>query len=133
MRLSTTWNKPIRNASPGWRISSTFHILISCTLNRATRPSSRRCTCLQLIDALAGLYVLCQKVHELHGHSHSHLLRKLPVKKFPRRRTSGSGIQPRRPPRFSRELAILYEDDAVVAVNKPAGLLAVPAPDSDAL
>jgi RluA family pseudouridine synthase len=35
-------------------------------------------------------------------------------------------------PRFSRELAILYEDDAVVAVNKPAGLLAVPAPDSDA-
>ena len=38
----------------------------------------------------------------------------------------------RRPPRFSRELAILYEDDAVVAVNKPAGLLAVPAPGSDA-
>jgi RluA family pseudouridine synthase len=38
----------------------------------------------------------------------------------------------RRPPRFSRELAILYEDDSVVAVNKPAGLLAVPAPNSDA-
>jgi 23S rRNA pseudouridine1911/1915/1917 synthase len=34
-------------------------------------------------------------------------------------------------PRFSRELAVLYEDDSVVAVNKPAGLLAVPAPDSD--
>ncbi len=43
-----------------------------------------------------------------------------------------SGSHHRRPPRFSRELAILYEDDAVVAVNKPAGLLAVPAPDSDA-
>ncbi len=41
-------------------------------------------------------------------------------------------MQHRRPPRFSRELAILYEDDAVVAVNKPAGLLAVPAPGSDA-
>ena len=54
------------------------------------------------------------------------------MKKSPRRRTSGSGTQPRRPPRFSRELAILYEDDAVVAVNKPAGLLAVPAPGSDA-
>jgi len=28
--------------------------------------------------------------------------------------------------RFPREIAILYEDDAVVALNKPAGLLAVP-------
>jgi 23S rRNA pseudouridine1911/1915/1917 synthase len=54
------------------------------------------------------------------------------VKKLPRKRNSGSGTQHRRRPRFSRELAILYEDDAVVAVNKPAGLLAVPAPDSDA-
>ena len=47
-----------------------------------------------------------------------------------RKRSSGSGKQ--RPHRFSQELAILYEDDAVVAVNKPAGLLAVPAPGSDA-
>src|SRR5437879_10322658 len=54
------------------------------------------------------------------------------MKKHPRARSSGSGPQHRRPPRFSRELAILYEDDAVVAVNKPAGLLAVPAPGSDA-
>jgi 23S rRNA pseudouridine1911/1915/1917 synthase len=52
------------------------------------------------------------------------------VKKFSRKRSSGSSAQ--RPHRFSRELAILYEDDAVVAVNKPAGLLAVPAPGSDA-
>jgi 23S rRNA pseudouridine1911/1915/1917 synthase len=29
-------------------------------------------------------------------------------------------------PRFSRELAILYEDDAVIIVDKPPGLLAVP-------
>jgi 23S rRNA pseudouridine1911/1915/1917 synthase len=56
----------------------------------------------------------------------------VPVKKLPRKRGSGSGSRYRRPPRFSRELAILYEDDAVVAVNKPAGLLAVPAPSSDA-
>src|SRR5258708_33695137 len=49
-----------------------------------------------------------------------------------RKRGSGSGAPLRRPPRFSRELAIIYEDDAVVAVNKPAGLLAVPAPGSDA-
>src|SRR5262245_9527999 len=32
----------------------------------------------------------------------------------------------RRQPRLSREVAMLYEDDAVIAVNKPAGLLAVP-------
>jgi 23S rRNA pseudouridine1911/1915/1917 synthase len=31
-----------------------------------------------------------------------------------------------RPPRFSRELSVLYEDDAVVALNKPPGLLSVP-------
>jgi 23S rRNA pseudouridine1911/1915/1917 synthase len=54
------------------------------------------------------------------------------VKKLPRKRSSGSGPQHRRRPRFSRELAILYEDDAVVAVNKPAGLLAVPVEGSDA-
>jgi RluA family pseudouridine synthase len=56
----------------------------------------------------------------------------VPVKKLPRTRSCGSGTQHRRGPRFSRELAVLYEDDAVVAVNKPAGLLAVPAPGSDA-
>ena len=54
------------------------------------------------------------------------------MKRIPRKHSFGSGMQHRRPPRFWRELAILYEDDAVVAVNKPAGLLAVPAPGSDA-
>jgi 23S rRNA pseudouridine1911/1915/1917 synthase len=34
--------------------------------------------------------------------------------------------------RFPRELNILFEDDAVLAVNKPAGLLAVPVEGSDA-
>jgi 23S rRNA pseudouridine1911/1915/1917 synthase len=38
-----------------------------------------------------------------------------------------------RKPRFSREVAILYEDDSVVALNKPAGLMAVPVKGSDAL
>src|ERR1700756_878487 len=52
--------------------------------------------------------------------------------KKPEKRNAGPGVRHRRAPRFSRELAILYEDDAVVAVNKPAGLLAVPAPGSDA-
>jgi 23S rRNA pseudouridine1911/1915/1917 synthase len=52
------------------------------------------------------------------------------VKKSSRKRSSGSGAQHRL--RLSRKLAILYEDDAVVAVNKPAGLLAVPAPGSNA-
>src|SRR5436190_8910959 len=54
------------------------------------------------------------------------------MKKFQRKHGSNSDTPRRRPPRFSGELAILYEDDAVVAVNKPAGLLAVPAPGSDA-
>jgi 23S rRNA pseudouridine1911/1915/1917 synthase len=33
--------------------------------------------------------------------------------------------------RRTSEIAILYEDDAVIALNKPAGLLAVPAPNAD--
>ena len=37
----------------------------------------------------------------------------------------------RRRPRFSRDLSILYEDDAVVVLDKPAGLLAVPIQGSD--
>jgi 23S rRNA pseudouridine1911/1915/1917 synthase len=37
-----------------------------------------------------------------------------------------------RPPRFARELEVLYEDDAVLALNKPAGLAAVPVNRSDA-
>lgn len=37
----------------------------------------------------------------------------------------------RKQPSFSRELVILYEDDAIVVVNKPAGLLAVPVKGSD--
>jgi 23S rRNA pseudouridine1911/1915/1917 synthase len=37
-----------------------------------------------------------------------------------------SAHKDRRQPRFSPELSVLYEDDAVVVLNKPAGLLAVP-------
>lgn len=37
----------------------------------------------------------------------------------------------RRRPHFSRDLSILYEDDAVVVLDKPAGLLAVPIKGSD--
>ena len=53
------------------------------------------------------------------------------MKKPPRKAGRRSGKQDRRPPRLSRELAILYEDDAVVALNKPAGLLAVPVQGSE--
>src|SRR6478672_5897542 len=38
---------------------------------------------------------------------------------------------PRRRPRHSREVAVLYEDDALIVINKPAGLLAVPIKGSD--
>jgi 23S rRNA pseudouridine1911/1915/1917 synthase len=37
-----------------------------------------------------------------------------------------SGRQTRRGPGFSRDVIVLYEDDAVVAIDKPAGLHAVP-------
>ncbi|HEY2170479.1 MAG TPA: pseudouridine synthase [Candidatus Angelobacter sp.] len=37
----------------------------------------------------------------------------------------------RRQPRLSREVAVLYEDGAVIVLNKPAGLLAVPIKGSD--
>src|ERR1039457_4220072 len=36
-----------------------------------------------------------------------------------------------RQPRFSRKLFVLYEDDAVVVLDKPAGLLSVPVRGSD--
>ncbi|HEY2498935.1 MAG TPA: pseudouridine synthase [Candidatus Angelobacter sp.] len=36
-----------------------------------------------------------------------------------------------RKPRLSREVSVLYEDDAVIVLNKPAGLLAVPIKGSD--
>lgn len=52
-------------------------------------------------------------------------MRRLP----PNGRRSGAN---RRSPRSSRKLATLYEDDAVIALDKPAGLLAVPVEGSDA-
>ena len=42
-----------------------------------------------------------------------------------------SADEDRRRPRFSRELSVLYEDDATVVLDKPAGLLAVPVEGSD--
>jgi 23S rRNA pseudouridine1911/1915/1917 synthase len=52
-----------------------------------------------------------------------------------RRDNSGSNRNPRgsarRQPRLPREVSVLYEDDAVIVLNKPAGLLAVPIKGSD--
>jgi 23S rRNA pseudouridine1911/1915/1917 synthase len=52
-----------------------------------------------------------------------------------RKRSSSGGNRSRRQdgrnPRSPRGLVILYEDDAVVALNKPAGLAAVPVKGSD--
>jgi 23S rRNA pseudouridine1911/1915/1917 synthase len=52
------------------------------------------------------------------------------MKKQPRKGSHGSGKHQRQR-RLSREIATLYEDDSVVVVNKPAGLLAVPVKGSD--
>jgi 23S rRNA pseudouridine1911/1915/1917 synthase len=38
----------------------------------------------------------------------------------------GVANEERRPPRFSREVRVLYEDDALIVLDKPAGLLSVP-------
>jgi 23S rRNA pseudouridine1911/1915/1917 synthase len=61
-------------------------------------------------------------------------MKKLPrkVRRHPGTPDRSSLPEDRRRPRFSRELSILYEDDAVVAIDKPAGLLAVPIAGSDA-
>jgi 23S rRNA pseudouridine1911/1915/1917 synthase len=53
------------------------------------------------------------------------------MKKLPRKGGHRSGKQDRRNPRFSGELVMLYEDDAVVALNKPAGLPTVPVKGSN--
>src|SRR6202140_2265323 len=60
------------------------------------------------------------------------------MKKHPRKARSRRGEpdrvaahEDRRRPRFSRDLSVLYEDDAVVVLDKPAGLLAVPIKGSD--
>src|ERR1017187_398596 len=60
------------------------------------------------------------------------------MKEHPRKdgRRSGkrdrfSGREDRRQPRFSRKLFVLYEDDAVVVLDKPAGLVSVPVRGSD--
>ncbi len=52
-------------------------------------------------------------------------------KQPPRKGVHRSGMQDRRNPRFSGKLVKLYEDDAVVALNKPAGLPAVPVKGSN--
>src|ERR1035438_10623624 len=54
------------------------------------------------------------------------------TKKRPRQRGQYAGRPDRRHPRSSRELSVLYEDDAIVVLNKPAKLLAVPAENSGA-
>jgi 23S rRNA pseudouridine1911/1915/1917 synthase len=53
------------------------------------------------------------------------------MKRFPRKGAHRPAKQDRRNPRFSGDLVKLYEDDAVVALNKPAGLPAVPVKGSD--
>jgi 23S rRNA-/tRNA-specific pseudouridylate synthase len=60
------------------------------------------------------------------------------MRRLPRKARSRMGkpdrvsvYEDRRWPRFSRELSVLYEDDAVVVLDKPAGLLAVPIKGSD--
>lgn len=53
------------------------------------------------------------------------------MKKLPRKGGHRPAKQARAAPRFSAKLAVLYEDDAVVALNKPAGLPAVPVEGSN--
>jgi 23S rRNA pseudouridine1911/1915/1917 synthase len=63
-------------------------------------------------------YFLSEPASRASGKAHCSIMKRLS-------RKSSHSSGPRRP-RFSREVAILYEDDAVVVLNKPPGLLAVP-------
>ena len=54
------------------------------------------------------------------------------MKKRRRKGDHGPATPAQSKPRLSRGLVVLYEDDAVVAINKPAGLLAVPVEGSAA-
>jgi 23S rRNA pseudouridine1911/1915/1917 synthase len=54
------------------------------------------------------------------------------MKGFPRKGGNRPAKQDRRLPRFSLEPVVLYEDDAVVALDKPAGIPAVPVKGADA-
>lgn len=60
-------------------------------------------------------------------------MKKIPRKGWKRKEAKdrASPSEDRRRPRFSRELSVLYEDDAVIVLDKPAGLLAVPIKGSD--
>lgn len=49
----------------------------------------------------------------------------------PRQGRSKNLNSARHPPRLAREVSVLYEDDALIVLNKPAGLLAVPIKGSD--
>jgi 23S rRNA pseudouridine1911/1915/1917 synthase len=53
------------------------------------------------------------------------------MKKRPRDGGYGPGKHGKRNSRLSRQLVVLYEDDALVALNKPAGLASVPVKGSD--
>jgi 23S rRNA pseudouridine1911/1915/1917 synthase len=54
--------------------------------------------------------------------------RKRKPERKPNRFSAGAAKpeEDRRRPRFSRELSVLYEDDALIVIDKPSGLLAVP-------
>jgi 23S rRNA pseudouridine1911/1915/1917 synthase len=54
------------------------------------------------------------------------------MKKSSGRGGRGAGSRSGRNPRVPARIAVLYEDEAVVALDKPAGLAAVPVPGSDA-
>jgi 23S rRNA pseudouridine1911/1915/1917 synthase len=51
--------------------------------------------------------------------------------RIPATRVSANAKEDRRRPRFSLELSVLYEDDAVIVLDKPAGLLSVPIKGSE--
>jgi 23S rRNA pseudouridine1911/1915/1917 synthase len=51
--------------------------------------------------------------------------------RVPRRSDGISTEEDRRRPRFPREVSVLYEDDSVIVLDKPAGLLSVPIKGSE--
>ena len=100
---------------------STLHAILRDA--RYSQPIGMLVTCRWIIERCSTTRFMVASLEMQVSHS--------AMKKLPRKGGHRSAKQDRRNPRFSGQLVILYEDDALVALNKPAGLPAVPVKDSD--
>jgi len=90
---------------------STLHAILRDA--RYSQPIGMLVTCRWIIERCSTTRFMVASLEMQVSHS--------AMKKLPRKGGHRSAKQDRRNPRFSGQLVILYEDDALVALNKPAG------------